>query len=70
MARRRRLAGVDVRHDANIAITLERMAAGHDRGSLAMWGAACDGSPEYRCENYQCQIIGFRRWPRLTSDNG
>jgi hypothetical protein len=27
---RRRLAGVDVRHDADVAIALERMAAGHD----------------------------------------
>ena len=26
---RRRLAGVDVRHDADVAITVERMAAGH-----------------------------------------
>ncbi len=27
---RRRLAGIDVRHDADVAILLERMAAGHD----------------------------------------
>jgi hypothetical protein len=27
---RRRLAGVDVRHDADVTIALERMAAGHD----------------------------------------
>jgi hypothetical protein len=27
---RRRLAGVDMRHDADIAIAVERMAAGHD----------------------------------------
>jgi hypothetical protein len=26
---RRRLAGVDVRHDTDVAVTLERMAAGH-----------------------------------------
>ena len=45
---RGRLAGVDVRHDADIAIALERMAAGHDRSSLAMWGAGVTGSPSYR----------------------
>jgi hypothetical protein len=32
---RRRLAGVDVRHDADIAILLERMAAGHGLYSVA-----------------------------------
>src|SRR6185437_15263542 len=37
---RRRLAGVDVRHDADVAIAFERMAAGHFNHSLAMWGAA------------------------------
>src|SRR5690348_12034056 len=36
----RRLAGVDVRHDADVAIAFERMAAGHFNSSLAMWGAA------------------------------
>jgi hypothetical protein len=30
---RRRLAGVDMRHDADIAVTLERMAAGHGSNS-------------------------------------
>src|SRR3546814_9282048 len=31
----RRLTGVDVRHDADVAIFLERMAAGHDLISVA-----------------------------------
>jgi hypothetical protein len=28
------LAGVDVRHDADVAVALEGIFAGHDRGSL------------------------------------
>ncbi len=41
---RRRLAGVDVRHDADIAIALERMAAGHDSSLGCRVGArrACE----------------------------
>ncbi|MCY1172989.1 hypothetical protein D9M73_131380 [compost metagenome] len=45
---RRRLAGVDVRHDTDVAIAFERMAAGHVSASLAMWGAGWSGSPRYR----------------------
>jgi hypothetical protein len=36
---RRRLAGVDVRHDADVAIALERMAAGHDLSFLSDVGS-------------------------------
>jgi hypothetical protein len=42
---RRRLAGVDVRHDADVAIAVERMAAGHGRSFLGMWGAGRSGCP-------------------------
>jgi hypothetical protein len=42
---RRGLAGVDVRHDADIAITLERMAAGHDRQFLSDVGKGRGPSP-------------------------
>src|SRR4029079_15085405 len=51
--RRRRLAGIDVRHDADVAIAFERMAAGHFRFSLAMWGAGGSGFPRYRYGFYQ-----------------
>jgi len=50
---RRRLSGVDMRHDADIAIALERMAAGHFKNSLAMWGAGRSGFPRYRYDSYQ-----------------
>ena len=50
---RRRLAGVDVRHDADVAIAFERMAAGHFISSLAMWGAGGSGFPRYRYGFYQ-----------------
>ena len=44
---RRRLAGIDVRHDADVAIAFERMAAGHVRLSLAMSGSRADRLPQH-----------------------
>jgi hypothetical protein len=38
-----------VRHDADVAIAFERMAAGHVSASLRIWGASETGSPIYRC---------------------
>jgi hypothetical protein len=65
----RRLAGVDVRHDADVAIAFERMAAGHFNQSLAMWGASGSGRPRYRYEKYQrhpsAEPAGI-----FTNDNG
>jgi hypothetical protein len=39
---RRRLAGIDVGHDADVAIFVERMAAGHDLNSRAGVGPGFD----------------------------
>ena len=41
---RRRLAGVDVGHDADVAIAIERMAAGHVR-FLELAGGRPDRAP-------------------------
>nr|GFD59376.1 hypothetical protein [Tanacetum cinerariifolium] len=42
-----RLAGIDVRHDADVAILLERMAAGHDRSSSSNVGSRFGPAPHH-----------------------
>src|SRR3546814_14955635 len=52
----RRLTGVDVRHDADVAIFLERMAAGHDLISVA----GAPSTPQIgraSCRDRVCQYV-------------
>src|SRR5205814_9469747 len=66
---RRRLSGVDVRHDADIAITFERMAAGHFYCFLECAGAGRAGPSRYRYETYQRKwlMAGFASDMRCVS---